>query len=155
MCHKYLFIPNSKPRTDQSIDSTKVQLGELMSLLVLTYKNMVTELSVSLKSPPMQGWHVRKHVTLELSVQFSGNSKCHKEFPLPAIIDSFHNFERNFVNLVSFRKFLRLVVTSFLSLEPHYPLPGKGGNVLLWRKLLCTITVLPPFSNNQMKEREQ
>lgn len=41
------------------------------------------------------------------------------------------------MSFASFRKFLRLVVVCFLSLEPHYfPPGGKGGKASHWRKLM-------------------
>ena len=36
----YLFTPDREPMTEQSVDTTKVQLGELMSFTGTSYRSM-------------------------------------------------------------------------------------------------------------------
>jgi hypothetical protein len=40
MQHTHLFIPNREAMIDRSTDTTKVQRGEPMSLIGVTYRNM-------------------------------------------------------------------------------------------------------------------
>ena len=49
MLHPCLFAPERKPRTDLSIDTTKVQLGKPMSFLGVTYRNRGEELLTGAK----------------------------------------------------------------------------------------------------------